>query len=304
MEGKEKYFKADYGLIHLNYLLRNNKLVYFLIRFFIGFLWGTYPVYHFIQNLNVPQGNYTKSINYIFISIIISFVYVSYNFIHKFYCILENQMYYHWDLLLLSRLFNEYLILNAILRVSSNINLILYDIEKEFIFENIKDKLISISSNLLFITIYLTIIHIIFQNRRFIGKFLYFLSLLCLFYDFKYSLKINKSLILFNCVSYTIFVLDYSYYKFKYKKKTLIFFLERGFELISIFAYIFIGLTFYIQSKLIKYGIYLFLISISELIGKKYVNFIVYPIEKKYFLYSNDGLEKYLKKVVVKKLTY
>ena len=170
--------------------------------------------------------------------------------------------------------------------------------------DNFKDYLISISNNIIYITIYFTIIHMVFKNKRFFGKFLYLISIICLFYDFKYSLKINKILLIINCVAYSIFILDYGYYKLKYKKKTLEFFIYRGFELLSIFSYYIIILTCSIQSHYIKYGILLFLISISENIGKKYINFIFFPIEKKYFLYKNDVLGRFTKKIVVKKLTY
>ena len=74
MEGKEKYFDADYVLIQINHYLRNNKIVYFFIKVFIGMLLWGFPVYHFINNLNFPMGNYTRSIIYIFISIIVLFL--------------------------------------------------------------------------------------------------------------------------------------------------------------------------------------------------------------------------------------
>ena len=308
MEGKEKYFDADYVLIQINHYLRNNKIVYFFIKVFIGMLLWGFPIYHFINNLNFPQGNYTRSIIYIFISIIVLFFYVSYCFIFKFNSIFESQMYYHWDLQILGNLINELILLFTILKIAISINLMLYDFPNDLQFEtfieSFKDYLISISDNIIYITIYFTIIHIVFKNKRFFGKFIYLISIICLFYDFKYSLKINKILLIINCIAYSIFILDYGYYKLKYKKKTVEFFLYRGFELFSIFAYYIIILNCCLQSIHIKYGIFLFLISISENLGKKYINFILLPIEKKYFLYKNDVLGRFTKKIVVKKITY
>ena len=308
MEGKEKYFDADYELIQINHFLRNNKVVYFFIRVFIGILiWG-FPIIHFINNLNFPKGNYTRSISYVFISIIALFFYVSYCFILKFHSIFEIQMYYHWDLQILGNLINEFILLFTILKISISVNLMLYDIPQDLQFEtfvsNFKDYLVSISNNIIYITIYFTIIHMLFKNKRFFGKFIYLISIIFLFYDFKHTLKINKILLMTNCGAYSIFILDYGYYKLKYKKKTLEFYIYRGFELLSIFSYYIIILTCSMQSFYIKYGIFLFLISISENLGKKYINFIFLPIEKKYFLYQNDVIGRFTKKIVVKKLTY
>ena len=308
MEGKEKYFDADYELIQINHFLRNNKVVYFFIRVFIGILiWG-FPIIHFINNLNFPKENYTRCISYVFISIIALFFYVSYCFILKFHSIFEIQMYYHWDLQILGNIINEFILLFTILRITISINLMLYDIPQDLQFEtfvsNFKDYLVSISNNIIYITIYFTIIHMLFKNKRFFGKFIYLISIIFLFYDFKHTLKINKILLMTNCVAYSIFILDYGYYKLKYKKKTLEFYIYRGFELLSIFSYYIIILTCSMQSFYIKYGIFLFLISISENLGKKYINFIFLPIEKKYFLYQNDVIGRFTKKIVVKKITY
>lgn len=171
----------------------------------------------------------------------------------------------------------------------------------------------SISTYMISYCCYIIVKNIVFLSNHFLCKILFSLSGLAFFITVKnFNSKANLLLVSFTVVGfYAFYIANYAYEKFKTKALNGEFYFNRVLDGLSILGVIILYASIVKISfkneyeiddlntniKVAVFGIYLIILGLSHSIGKNILSFVMYPIEKKYFIYKNNELGKYIKRI-------
>lgn len=171
----------------------------------------------------------------------------------------------------------------------------------------------SISTYMISYCSYTIIKNLVFLSHHLLCKIIFAFSSLCFFITVKYfNSKANILLVSFSVVgSYVFYNANYAYEKFKTKALNGEFYFNRvldGFSILGViilYASI-VKISFKTEYeiddlntniKFAVFGIYLIIMGLSHSIGKNILSFVMYPIEKRYFIYKNNELGKFIKRI-------
>ena len=286
------------NLIKFNRILKKDKIINFFINFFIGFLLLLLPIYFSISDYNnknykINNGN---CLLYLYLILILNFCLIVYLILKQISDILKKGLLFNWDSRNFASLVNYFIFLLSVFFSLVKFQLILnkiFNIDNKY-----EDYNKEISSLCFIISIYLFYLImknlLIFSNNS-IEKsyFLICLNLSVIYYGIFKTIKLY--LILMINISYGFYLFKYRKTKFLTKKIDVIFYIKIGFELTSFISFFLCSILFLYQkfNYLLKFFI-IFCLSQCENVGKNFLGFIFYSIDKQFFAYHNDMFEPYI----------
>ena len=289
------------NLIKFNRILKKDKIINFFIHFFIGFLLLLLPIYFSISDYNnknykINNGN---CFLYLYLILILNFCLIVYLILKQILDILKKGLLFNWDSRNFASLVNYFIFLLSVFFSLVKFQLILnkiFNIDNKY-----EDYNKEISSLCFIISIYLFYLImknlLIFSNNS-IEKsyFLICLNLSVIYYGIFKTIKLY--LILMINISYGFYLFKYRKTKFLTKKIDVIFYIKIGFEFTSFISFFLCSILFLYQkfNYLLKFFI-IFCLSQCENVGKNFLGFIFYSIDKQFFAYHNDMFEPYIVKI-------
>ena len=289
------------NLIKFNRILKKDKIINFFINFFIGFLLLLLPIYFSISDYNnknykINNGN---CFLYLYLILILNFCLIVYLILKQILDILKKGLLFNWDSRNFASLVNYFIFLLSVFFSLVKFQLILnkiFNIDNKY-----EDYNKEISSLCFIISIYLFYLImknlLIFSNNS-IEKsyFLICLNLSVIYYGIFKTIKLY--LILMINISYGFYLFKYRKTKFLTKKIDVIFYIKIGFEFTSFISFFLCSILFLYQkfNYLLKFFI-IFCLSQCENVGKNFLGFIFYSVDKQFFAYHNDMFEPYIVKI-------
>ena len=289
------------NLIKFNRILKKDKILNFFINFFIGFLLFLLPIYFSISDFNNNNYKINKGncLIYLYLILILNFCLIVYLILKQISDILKKGLLFNWDSRNFASLVNYFIFLLSVFFSLVKFQLILnkiFNIDNKY-----EDYNKEISSLCFIISIYLFYLImknlLIFSNNS-IEKsyFLICLNLSVIYYGIFKTIKLY--LILMINISYGFYLFKYRKTKFLTKKIDVIFYIKIGFELTSFISFFLCSILFLYQkfNYLLKFFI-IFCLSQCENVGKNFLGFIFYSVDKQFFAYHNDMFEPYIVKI-------
>ena len=290
------------NLIKFNRILKKDKILNFFINFFIGFLLFLLPIYFSISEFNnnnykINKGNCLK---YLYLILILNFCLIVYLILNQISDILKKGLLLNWDSRNFASLINYFIFLLSVFFSLIKFQLIL---NKIFNIDNNQnnDYNKEISSFCFIISIYLFYLigkNLLILSNNSIEKsyFLICLNLSVIYYGFFKTLKLY--LILMINISYGFYLFKYRKTKFLTKKIDVIFYIKIGFEFTSFVSFFLCSILFLYEkyNYLFKFLI-IFCLSQCENVGKIFLGFFFYSVDKQFFAYHNDMFDPFIVKI-------